>query len=265
MKSLRYFLAVSALGLASAVAQISISSLNQTYTQDFNSMGNTTATYPAGWAGWKASGSCATMSNGTIVTDATTPKFTVNNGTGNTGTIYNYGSTGSDDRALGSVASSTFIGAFGASFINETGQMLTSNHVSMGFIAEQWRTGSSATDNETWVFSYKIGGNLTDLTGWTALSTFDLKEILTGSASAGAVDGNDPANRLALIPTAFSGLNWADNSTLHIRWADADSTSNDAGMAIDDFQFKVIPEPGTWIMIGLGTAFLLWRRKRLFS
>jgi PEP-CTERM motif len=33
-------------------------------------------------------------------------------------------------------------------------------------------------------------------------------------------------------------------------------------ITFDDFEITAIPEPTTWVLIGLGTAFVLWRIRR---
>ncbi|MFQ3577457.1 MAG: hypothetical protein SNJ52_00385, partial [Verrucomicrobiia bacterium] len=168
--------------LAGANGQILISF--GTYSEDFDSMGtSSTPSYPTGWAAWKVGGT-GSLAAGSIITTSTTPVFTTDNGAGNTGTAYNYGQTSNSNRSLGSVSSGATVVAYGASFTNGTSLTLTASEVSMGFTSRQWRTGSSNTVNEVWAFQYKFGGSLTDLTGWTALTTFDINEILTSSTTS---------------------------------------------------------------------------------
>lgn len=235
-----------------------------TYSQNFDSMGTTsTPSYPTSWAGWKVSGTGSSLAAGTIMTTSTNPAFTTNDGSSGTGRVYNYGLNDNTNRSLGSVSSGSTVVAFGASFKNNTSLTLTGSNVSMGFTARQWRTGSSTSVDEVWAFEYKFGGNLTDSTEWLQLTTFDINEILTTTTTSSAVDGTASGNFSVLSPTSFTGLSgWGSGQTLHIRWVDTNNSGTDAGMAIDDFTMTVIPEPGTWALLGMGVAFVLWRQRR---
>jgi hypothetical protein len=48
---------------------------------------------------------------------------------------------------------------------------------------------------------------------------------------------------------------------LALRW-DRGTQTNGAGLGIDNFQLDVVPEPSTWALIGMGSAFVLWRIRR---
>lgn len=202
---------------------------NQVYTENFDSMGSGTgASYPTGWAGFDTD---STPGSASLITSA---------GSGTSGGIYNFGSASASDRALGSLASGSYFGAFGVSFANSTGNTLTGSNIQIGFTAEQWRSGSSSTANEVWVFEWKIGGDLTDSSGWNTLSTFDISEILTSTTTAAPVDGNATGNFATLSPTQFSSLaGWTDGSLLNIRWRDSNDGGSDGSMAIDNFSFIV--------------------------
>lgn len=222
---------------------------NMTYTENFDGMGTTTATtdYPNGWKGFKVSGS-GPLPAGSVVTNATAPAFTAGNGGSGTGTIYNFGSTGSTDRALGSIAAGPFTGAFGVSFVNDTGSTLEGVNVKLGFRTELWRTGNNALE-ERWTFEWKLGGDITDLDdSWNTASVFDIIELDPANTSNSARDGNAAGNFAEFSPAFLSALSgWEPGQVLHIRWRDADNTGNDAGMAIDDFIFiaENVPPPPT--------------------
>lgn len=170
-------LATVMLGATSASAQttpISITNVG-TYFEDFNTMGTTTATstYPTGWNGYVISGHPSAPSPGSFINSGTTPPIIADDGSDNTGTIHNYGSTGSTDRSLGSLAHPSEVTAgFGIVLVNNTGTVLTGEDILIAFRAEQWHTSSSVTAFDTWTFEYKTGGatldiNETTSTGWT--------------------------------------------------------------------------------------------------
>src|SRR4051812_39992532 len=114
MKKALATLAIAALGIAGARAQVSYS--GGTYSQDFDVMGSAGTTTPAGW--FVGTGTGAAVSGTTVA---------VSNGGSNAGGNFNLGSTGSNERALGSLASGT-----GGQrdtevhFTNDTGTSLTS-------------------------------------------------------------------------------------------------------------------------------------------
>lgn len=194
--------------------------------------------YPTGWTGYKVAGTGA-MAAGTEVTSGTSPALTVGNGTGTAGTIYNFGTTSDADRALGSLASAGFQGAFGVSIVNNTGVGLEGVNVQLGFRSELWRSGNNA-GTDTWIFEWKLGGSITDSVGWQPASTFDITELQPTLTTSGPQDGNATGNFVDLTPTTLAGLTgWSNGQVLHLRWRDVDNTGSDSGMAIDDFQFIV--------------------------
>lgn len=213
---------------------------NGTITENFDSLGSTApvAAYPNGWTGYKFAGT-GTLPVGTVVTSATSPSISVSNGGGTSGTIYNFGTNSDVDRALGTVASGGFTGAYGVSFTNNSGSTIEGSNIRIGFTAEQWRQNTTVA-NEIWTFEWKLGGDITDPTGWTGATAFDINEILTAAASAGTVDGNSPGNFNTIALTNLTALTgWSNGETLHLRWRDADDTGSDCGMAIDDFTLEV--------------------------
>ncbi|MBD0284064.1 MAG: hypothetical protein ICV79_01415, partial [Flavisolibacter sp.] len=117
----------------SVQAQISLTTPNGSYSEDFDVMGTAGISLPTGWTAIRIAGT------GTVG-QALAPA--VSNGSSNAGGIYNVGTTGSADRALGTLASGSTTPAFGFSFTNNTGTIITDFSLS-GF-SEQWRTGSNA-------------------------------------------------------------------------------------------------------------------------
>lgn len=161
-------------------------------------------------------------------------RFRVDDGTAVNGAIYSYGTAGSGDRALGSLASGSTQSRFGMILNNNTGQTLTQFTVS--YVGEQWREGNSAANTLT--FSYAV--DATDLNTGTFVAapalSFTAPINATTSTSGVVLDGNAPANRRAVSATV-TGLVWPAGSRLVLRWTDADDTNNDDGLAIDDFVF----------------------------
>jgi hypothetical protein len=104
----------------SVIAQtISITPTSLLYTQDFNTLATSTSfpyntTLPTGWAiAERGSGSAADG------------KYRGGNGSDNSGDTYSFGATGSAERALGSLSSSSVKPIYGAVFTNNTGAAIT--------------------------------------------------------------------------------------------------------------------------------------------
>ena len=213
-----------------AQTPIAISSVTTTYNQNFDDLGMTGTTYPTGWTGIRLSGS------GTA--NETLP-LVPGNGSSNTGAIYNVGTASSTDRALGSIASSSTIAALGAVFSNQTGAAIT--RVNIAARLEQWRTGENSTDNETNIFEYSLNATSLSTGTWTAVTALDLTERATTSTAAAAIDGNTPANSAPIAGTIT--LNWPSNTTMWIRWKDANDDGADALLAVDNFAISTGTTP----------------------
>lgn len=151
-------------------AGITVSDLNTTYTQDFNTLVSTGTTAVA-WSnnltlpGW----SLFNSTNNAITT------YLPGTGGSNTGSFYSFGTTGSSDRALGSAGSGGayfgspltggVAGYMAVQFENQTGSTIDS--FTVGFAGEQWRNGGNTTA-QTMVFEYGFGATFASVSGWTA-------------------------------------------------------------------------------------------------
>ncbi|WBV61740.1 T9SS type A sorting domain-containing protein [Chryseobacterium camelliae] len=217
-------------------AQVSLTSTSVAYTQNFDGMAATTV-LPTGWNAIRASGS------GTVG-QALTP--VVNDGTSNTGAVFNVGTANAADRALGTIASGSTVPAFGAQFVNNTGAAITS--VNISFNHEQWRTGSNAVV-ETVTFFYSTDATALDNGTWIPVTNLDLVEILTSNNANIAVDGNLTANKAAKS-NIISGLNIANGGSLFIKWVDANETGSDGMYAVDDF--SLMPSAGSLAVSDFG-------------
>ena len=211
----------------------SFTNANLIYNENFNGMGTNGTSFIAGWTSNDAS-------------------MLAGNGSSGTGSIYNVGTSGSADRAFGSLADGTtplpFL-FFGATFLNNSGQTVSS--LDLAGVMEQWRTGASAGVIERDVFEYSLDATSITTGTWTALPAFDLVEKLTSSVSAAATNGSLIANQTAI--TARANLNWLSGTRLWIRWGDANDVSLDGIYAIDDFSLGVTLVPPGLIWNG-GTA-----------
>lgn len=221
-----------------------------TYTQNFNTLastGTTGSVLPTGWQIVEVGGSA----NSTYV---------VGNGSSNAGGSYSFGSTGSTDRALGSIGSSGVAPIYyGGVFTNEAGGTITD--LAFAYVGEQWRLSNSTDDGLT--FEYQIGATGVSGGTWTAATALDFAPLFSnGTAGGTQLDGNLAANRRAISAT-ISGLSLAAGQSFAFRWVDQNSTANDQGLAVDDFSLTAtvagaaaVPEPATWAMMIVGVGMV---------
>jgi autotransporter-associated beta strand protein len=234
---------------------INYSTAGGTYTQNFDSLPNTngasitmasvgpydlSTTWEtdglgnlAGWYGEKFSG--------------TGTHLFLNTDDGNNiqGALYSYGSVGSSERALGSIASGTTVGQFGAILTNNTG--VTLNDVTINFTGEQWRDGGQAVgagagNLNTLTFSYALSNTIDSSGGtFTNVPTLNYTDVqhTPGLTTGAALNGNLPQYQTAVGGT-ITNVNWAPGTQLAIRWQDTNDPGNDDGIAIDNLSFSAI-------------------------
>lgn len=219
----------------SAIAQtISVTPTSLLYTQDFNTLATSTSfpyntTLPTGWAiAERGSGSAADG------------KYRGGNGSDNNGDTYSFGASGSAERALGSLSSSSVKPIYGAVFTNNTGTTLTA--ITVTYKAEQWRMGTSTTDSLQFYYSTTATHIDTTVYGFTPVRDLYATAINT-SAPPGVLDGNDPANSTVLSYTISAMI--LPNATITLLWFDQDATGSDHGLAVDSLGVLFTALPNT--------------------
>ncbi|MGH8047274.1 MAG: autotransporter-associated beta strand repeat-containing protein [Chthoniobacterales bacterium] len=226
--------------VAHAVTPISFT--GTTYTQNFDTLPYTgtpptytsvgpndvpTSTMGISLEGWSFYQLATSPISAFFISDGAT-----NNSFGSmNGGLYSFGAIDDVERSLGSVASSSNIYSFGATFTNNTASTLTS--FSLAFIGEEWRDGSTTANTLT--FAYSLGAANVAGGGFSAAPALNfVTPVHTGSNQ---VNGNLPVNQTAVSST-ISGFFWEPGTTLTIRWTDANDAGNDAGIAIDNLSFS---------------------------
>ncbi len=234
-------------------AQIPLSSLlNFTYTQNFDSLAS--------------SGTGHSWGNNTTIPGWYLSRTTYNADIGGSSavTAFSFGSTGSTERALGSVAGlATGSIFYGVRFVNDTAIRYPGFNLS--FFGEQWRKGRNDAAHRL-EFGYKISSSpLTNPSDAGFSSVVDLEFIspVVGDTTAAALDGNLFANRMLLDEMlAFNQL-LDPGEEIMFRWADPDDLpGGDHGLAIDNLSIE-IPEGDTLpglIVVGLFASALRLRR-----
>ncbi|MBS1615448.1 MAG: Ig-like domain-containing protein [Bacteroidetes bacterium] len=236
----RFLLLLAACGTALVgQAQISITSSSLSYSQNFDALDTTSysgsgfhgsTNLPSGWLIWEF-GSSSTRNGNDYVGDY---------GYSNSGDTYSYGSTGSTERALGTLASGSVSPHFGAAFVNNTGSTISG--FSIRYRGEQWRMGSTGRTNlDSLVFEYSINadslGDTTSPTVWTVDTALSLYTPNMG-ATGGALDGNAAGNNT--IRTGTINLSIPSGAKLIIRWSDPNILGSDDGLAVDSFSVQFI-------------------------
>ncbi len=227
----------------SAAAQAQISYTGGTYTENFDSMGATGTTTPTGWFAGTGTGAAVTT---TAVTPGT--------GSSNIGGNYNFGVAGVNpvtDRALGSLASVSTQRDSELHITNNAGFDIT--EFTLTYDGEQWRVGGTTSVANTLTLQISYTG----LSGsWVNLgAAFNFTSPIV-SGTAGALDGNAAANRVAGIGGTYVPTTpIANGAIFYLRWADPDDANSDNGIALDNFSFSAIPEPSVYMLLGVGLLF----------
>jgi uncharacterized protein len=173
--------------------------------------------------------------------------FMVGDGSSAADGVYSFGTNGSSERALGSLAGPTRTSTFGAIFVNNTGSTL--NSVTISFTGEQWR---QARNSNTLLFQYAVGAGSITNGAFTSFNALNFTALRTGPV--GALNGNLAINQRQISAT-ITGLNWTAGSTLAIRWDDENDIRPEPGMAVDNFSLT-IPEPAT-VAAGCAAVILM--------
>ncbi len=199
--------------------------LSLAYSQDFN--------------GLAASGTGNAWSDDDTLAGWYSSRSTYNAGTGSstTGALYSFGSSGSSERSLGSLASGATSIHYGVRFVND--QAVTVGSITVSYSGEQWRNSGNATQHQL-AFSYQVGTSVTSLTTgtWIDVNALDFVGPMAGG-SASALNGNDPANRVTLAGSFAVQIE--PGQEIMLRWIDPDDTGSDHGLAIDDLEVTSAP------------------------
>ena len=173
----------------------------------------------SGWDGVRLAGTGTSM------------PFNVDDGGSSQGALFSYGTVGSSDRALGSIASGTNIGAFGVELVNNSGSTIDS--VDLNYLGEFWRSSTSTQNVLTFFYQVGASGSPTYLSDSNDIPLPALN--LTGPAPVAANGALDGTTNNAMFSSSISNLNWANGTSLYLAWRDNNDTGNDAGLAVDNF------------------------------
>jgi hypothetical protein len=217
-------------------------------TQNFDSMGSSGTAPPAGWS----VGHLNPVKNrdtvggeGAAIVSET---LLVDNGStdgGTNGYSFNYGTTGSGDRALGNIPRTTNGDhIIQVAITNNTGYSLAS--LRLTYTGEQWRRGQSAAaaKPEKLMVFLSTSSSTSGFVSMGAAFDFNALQDAPGQAQI-ALDGNASANRTVISGTYTPAAPIANGAVLYIRWYDwNDDATMDHGLAIDDVAVTGTPVAG---------------------
>lgn len=264
-------IAFALLGLA-ASAQVQAQYLYNTkgflYTQNFNTL-NTTGSGSVSGVGPHAISSTNlgnlgagwTMSNFGGSSGNTEYRAQDGSQAGGSGRgVVSFGTTGSSDRALGTLATSNQISRFGFTLQNTTAEALTS--FTLAFDGEWWRSGGDvgAPVTNTLAFEYGIFSSVPTINSTGFISVPSLNYTVTSNGTEAALNGNSGFTH---FEQTLSGINWGAGQYLVLRWTGQDVGGQDNGLAVDNVSFRAVPEPTTSLLmaIGFGTFVFTMRRR----
>lgn len=217
-----------AVGKFAPSAPIGLTQANVPYEQNFDSLATSGTTNVLTIPGWEI----LEMPSGDGLYRAGT-------GAGSTADTYSFGYTA--DRALGGLRNGTLIPTFGASFVNNTGESITT--LDIAYTGEQWRLGTAARADRI-EFGYSMDASSLSTGTWTQVP--GLYFTSPNTTAEGSIDGTLPANRLRKT-ARLAGLSIPNGGTFYIRWTDFDASGADDGLAVDDFSITAVATPALTI------------------
>ena len=262
-------IAVVVSGLPAIATPINFS--GSTYTQNFQSMtGSSTSTTASinvstmvDISTLTLSGSSASVSGWYVYGLGTANKTGINNGSSTTGAFYQLVDSASPtNRAFGSEASGPTNGFFGAVLKNTSGG--TINNLSLAYDAVMNRNPSTTAN--PYAMSYRVSsaavtsgsatgdGTFNNSAGsWTS-TTLGFTTPSSGTGAPGTQAAISPLFTILNKAGNLTGMNWASDQYLYIRWSDTDDSGSDAMAGVDNFNLSVLAAKSLgWDVAGGGT------------
>lgn len=224
-----WLLGMACLLCLSLNAQVSLTTINSSYTENFNSLASTAttndiSTVPAGWTFLEVGANANTT-------------YAAGTGSSNTGNTFSFGIDAAD-RSFGGVLSGSLTPTVGASFTNNTGTTINELHII--YRGEQWRMGTTGRADRI-DFQYSTDATALNTGNWIDVDLLDFSSPNT-TAAVGLLNGNDALNSSS-INHIITGLQIASGATFFIRWSDVNASGADDGLSVDDFSLTPIGIP----------------------
>jgi hypothetical protein len=230
MKKLLFTLS-TLFALAANAQTVSLTGTNPTYTQDFSTLDTAatvaSANLPTGWAIFEYGTSTTTVDN----------KYKGSNGNSNTGETYSLGTSGSTERALGSLASGSNIPSFGVTFTNNTNKTISS--ITINYKGEQWRAGQvgrTNADSLRFLYSTSATGLNDTLGTWTEDVNLMFNTPNMTATTAAGIDGNATGNFTNKSGTLTVSI--PAGGYIILKWLDKNIGGSDDALSIDDINIS---------------------------
>jgi hypothetical protein len=256
-------------GVALLFLAVTSSDAQFLYTQDFDGMGPAGTSLPPGWTagylGVESSLNRAVMSpyagNDLAITSM---PIVVSDGSAlpspNVGTVFNLGTTGSSDRALGGYPRTTPSGdqIYQVALQNNSGSSISAIEVS--YFGEQWRQAQGTSSSGPEILRF-LASTTSSISGFTYLSSIDFvaPKQLVANFPVGGLDGNLAENRVFVTGTVTFASPVPDGGMFYLRWHDwNDNGTSDHFLGVDDLRVaSVVPEPSSVLVTLLGLVALM--------
>lgn len=265
-----YFCAMALAILAAS----SSSAIPLAYTENFDGMGASGTTLPAGWsAGYLGAESSSNRlafapyaGNGLSLTNM---PIAVSDGSAlpnpNVGTVMNLGLTGDTDRALGGYPRTTPAGdhVFQVAIVNTTGAPLSD--VTIAYAGEQWNQAQGTSSSGPEMLRV-LASSTSATSGFAHYSSLDFTAPHQGAGAANptALNGNDAANRQVVSANIALPSAVPDGGTFYVRWHDwNDNGTSDHFLGVDDVRITGgVPEPSSLGLLACALGLNFLTRKR---
>lgn len=234
-------------------AQVAITALNVATTENFNSIGTSSAaSLPSGWRMTAAADLSVSWGDATNVTTLTAA---ASSGSPTAGGRYNWGQTATD-RSIGFMTSSGYASPNSILADVRNATAFTIDSVTLSFDYERYRINTAAASV---VFQYSTDGS-----NWISATAGDSGAFSTSASSYGFTTPVSTTSRTVTL----SSLNLASGSDLYFRWNFNTTGSNSQGIGLDNFSLtastSAIPEPSTYAAIvgAVALGYVAVRRRR---
>jgi hypothetical protein len=264
-----------AIALASLAASSGSASV-LTYTQNFDGMGASGTTLPAGWSagylGAESSSNRVAFSpyagNGLSLTNM---PILVSDASAypnpNVGRVMSLGVTGSSDRALGGYPRTTPSGdhVMQVAIVNNSGTPFS--NITVSYAGEQWNQAQGTSTSGPEIIGVLASStSATDGFAYYPSLDFSAPKQGPGAPNPTALNGNAADNRQLISANITLPSPVPNGGSFYVRWHDwNDNGTSDHFLAIDDVRITYgIPEPSSLALLALalGMNVLMGARRR---
>ena len=189
--------------------------------------------------------------------------FSADSGSSSTGGFRSMYSSSGGNLALGSQGSGSSVGFYGLILQNQSGG--TINNVTLSYDAVINRNPSTTANTSN--LTYRVGatapvtgsvstgaGTFNNSAGTWNATTLGFTSPTSGTGAPGTQAAINPMFTIGTKAGNLTGLNWANNDYLYLRWSETDDAGSDATIGIDNVSFaQLLSRSLAWNVAGNGT------------